>query len=365
VGQRERTVEGVVLISDYWDGRRVLVTGHTGFKGAWLTTWLEALGADVVGLALPPHGEPNLWDLLARSLRIREYRGDIRDAALVGHAFAGTGPQVVLHLAAQSLVRRGYDDPAGTFDVNIRGTVNVLEAARRCPTVEAVVVVTSDKVYAPGGDDGRPHGESSALGGRDPYSASKACCELVVDAYRKSFFDPAGVAVATARAGNVIGGGDWAPDRVVPDTVRMLWAGAPVPLRYPDATRPWQHVLDPLHGYLVLAERMAVDGAGVPRALNFGPPLSSCIPVRDLVERLSECWGGRPGWRPDPAPASPERATLTLSSSLATDALGWHPVLDVDQAVAWTAEWYGAHRRGDDVVSLTGAQIERYRQLAR
>jgi CDP-glucose 4,6-dehydratase len=353
----------LVVSGGPWDGRRVLLTGHTGFKGAWLTAWLGSLGADVVGLSLAPDTEPSLWDLIGDAQRIRTFEGDIREPGLVGRVFEAAQPEVVLHLAAQSLVRRGYRRPADTFETNVMGTVNVLDAALRCPPVRAVLVVTSDKVYANRGD-GSPCEEAAPLAGKDPYSASKACAEIVVEAYRASYFDPAGIALATARAGNVIGGGDWAPDRVVPDTVRMLSAGTPLALRYPDATRPWQHVLDPLHGYLLLAERIAVDAVDVPPALNFGPPLSSCIRVRDVVERLSAHWGGRPSWYLDPAPALPEQRALALSSSLAAEVLGWRPVLPLDDALTWTAEWYAAHHEGGDMASVTGEQIDRFMKMA-
>jgi CDP-glucose 4,6-dehydratase len=342
----------------------VLVTGHTGFKGAWLVAWLRSLGAEVVGLALPPDTDPNLWDLISATQGVRQFTGDVRDGDLVAAAFEAARPEVVLHLAAQALVRRGYRHPADTFEVNVMGTVNVLDAALHSPGVGAVLVVTSDKVYANHGD-GRPYDEASPVGGKDPYSASKACTEMVVAAYRESFFAPAGVGLATARAGNVIGGGDWAPDRIVPDVVRMLAAGSPVPLRYPEATRPWQHVLDPLHGYLLLAERMLKDPTDAPAALNFGPPVASCIRVSELVERLSASWGGRPGWYHDRSATMPEHQTLALSSSLATELLGWRPLLPLDDALTWTAEWYAAHRRGEDASTVTLAQIERFQARAR
>ena len=358
-------LEGVVVVkAGAWDGRRVLLTGHTGFKGAWLTAWLRALGAEVTGLSLPPDTDPSLWELIGSRMRIQEIGGDVRDAECVARAFDAARPEVVLHLAAQSLVRRGYRQPADTFGVNVMGTVNVLDAALRSPTVKAVLVVTSDKVYANKGDGG-PFDETAPLSGKDPYSASKACTEIVVEAYRESYFAAAGIALATARAGNVIGGGDWAPDRVVPDTVRMLWAGQPVALRYPDATRPWQHVLDPLHGYLLLADRIARNPAGVPAALNFGPSLSSCIPVRDVVERLTKCWGGEPGWYHDSTATVREQGALALSSDLAAEVLGWRPVLELDEALTWTAEWYDAHRRGADMVTVTSDQIDRFQGLSR
>ncbi len=346
-----------------WNGTRVLLTGHTGFKGAWLTLWLQSLGAEVTGLSLPPDTEPSLWGLVAAAQPVREVTGDIRDPDVVAKAFDAAGPEVVLHLAAQSLVRRGYRRPADTFHVNVMGTVNVLDAALASPGVRMVLVVTSDKVYANSGE-GEPYDEGAPLGGKDPYSASKACTEMVVNAYRHSYYAVAGIALATARAGNVIGGGDWAPDRVVPDTARMLAAGEPVPLRYPDATRPWQHVLDPLHGYLLLADRMLTDPAGVPPALNFGPPRAGCVRVRDVVDRLTERWGGQPGWYHDTAATPPEQGALALSSALATEVLGWRPVLELDEALTWTAEWYAAHRRGDDMASFTASQIKRFQERA-
>lgn len=364
MGDGERAVESLVVSPGSWEGRRVLLTGHTGFKGSWLTVWLQALRAEVTGLSLPPDSEPNLWDLVAGGQEIRDLEGDIRDAEVVSRAFDVARPDVVLHLAAQSLVRRGYRCPAETFDVNVMGTVQILQAALRCPTVKAVLVVTSDKVYA-NHDDGQPHPEESPLAGNDPYSASKACAEIVVGAYRSSFFGPAGIAVATARAGNVIGGGDWAADRVVPDTVRMLATGIPVTLRYPEATRPWQHVLDPLHGYLLLAERLLSQPADTPPAMNFGPPLSSCIPVREVVDRLSARWDGLPGWQHDASAAMPEHGALALASSLATAVLGWRPVLELDDALNWTADWYAAHRRGEDMASVTRAQVDAFTELAR
>ena len=354
---------GVGVDPAFWSGRRVLVTGHNGFKGSWLVLWLAELGAEVTGYSAPLGDGPSLH----RVARVGEVadgvEGDMRDAGAVREAVGRARAEVVLHLAAQPIVRRSYGDPADTYEINVMGTVNVLDAALQCPGVRAVLVVTSDKVYANRGDGG-PFDETAPLSGKDPYSASKACTEIVVEAYRESYFAAAGIALATARAGNVIGGGDWAPDRIVPDTVRMLHAGAPVALRYPDATRPWQHVLDPLHGYLLLAERIATAPAGVPPALNFGPPVSSCIPVRDVVDRLTKCWGGEPGWYHDSTATLREQAALALASGLATEVLGWRPVLELDDALTWTAEWYDAHRRGADMAAVTSEQIDRFRELA-
>jgi CDP-glucose 4,6-dehydratase len=266
---------------------------------------------------------------------------------------------VVFHLAAQSLVRPAFADPVGTYEVNVVGTAHVLEAARHAPSVEAVVVVTSDKVYAPH-PDGRPHDEDSPLGGVDPYSSSKAGAELVAAAYRDSYLDGR---VATARAGNVIGGGDWAVDRLVPDVLRALERSEPVALRHPEAVRPWQHVLDPLHGYLLLAERLVDPRATAPAALNFGPDPDESCSVASLVDRLSDGFGGRPGWRQDgDVQVVPETAELRLDASRAGAALGWSPALGLDGAVQWTVDWHRSHGDGEDVRALTLRQIEAYEE---
>jgi CDP-glucose 4,6-dehydratase len=265
-------------------------------------------------------------------------------------------PEVVFHLAARSLVRPAFADPVGTYAVNVLGTAHVLESARQSPTVSAVVVVTSDKVYAPH-PDGETHSEDSPLGGVEPYSSSKAGAELVAAAYRAGY----GVPLATARAGNVIGGGDWAPDRVVPDVLRALECSEPVALRHPDAVRPWQHVLDPLHGYLLLAERLLEDPAAAPPALNFGPE-DSCT-VSELVERLTAGFGGKPGWRRDESSQQvPETKELRLDASRARAELGWSPVLDLDDAIAWTVEWHRAQADGRDARALTHEQIAGYQE---
>jgi CDP-glucose 4,6-dehydratase len=267
---------------------------------------------------------------------------------------------VVFHLAAQSLVRPAFVDPAGTYATNVLGTANVLEAVRRVDGVRAVVVVTSDKVYEPHAD-GSPHDERSPLGGVDPYSSSKAAQEHVAAAYRRSYLEPAGVALATARAGNVIGGGDWAVDRIVPDVVRALERGEPVAVRHPGSVRPWQHVLDPLHGYLLLAERLLDDPGGAPPALNFGPDPEEDATVSELVERLTQGFGGEPGWRQDgDAPHLPETAALRLDAALARQELAWKPALRLEDALAWTVEWYRAWRDGADMRAVTLRQIDAY-----
>jgi CDP-glucose 4,6-dehydratase len=353
-------VEGVVN-AEAWRGRRVLVTGHTGFKGAWLSLLLEASGASVSGLALDPPTTPSLHALAAATGDGGE-RVDLRDREAVAARISAVAPEVVFHLGARTLVRPAFADPLGTYEVNVVGTAHVLEAVRACPSVQAVVVVTSDKVYAPD-PRGRPHTEDSPLGGVDPYSSSKAACELVAGAYRRSYLALAGIGVATARAGNVIGGGDWATDRIVPDVVRALERSEPVTLRHPAAIRPWQHVLDPLSGYLLLAERLLSEPDDAPTALNFGPDADGSCSVAALVERLSAGFGGRPGWRPDDqGSVVPETAELRLDASRARAELGWSPRLDLEEAVRWTVEWHRTHMRGEDVRALTLAQIEAHRR---
>jgi CDP-glucose 4,6-dehydratase len=356
VGERLRTVEGVVS-SDAWRDRPVLVTGHTGFKGAWLTLVLGALGAEVQGLALAPPTDPSLYALA----RLRAGDGadllDVRGRDAVAARVAAVAPEVVFHLAARSLVRPAFADPVGTYEVNVLGTANLLEAVRACPTVRAVVVVTSDKVYEPH-PGGAPHTEDAPLGGVDPYSSSKAGAELVTAAYRRSYLADAGVGVATARAGNVIGGGDWAVDRVVPDLLRARERGAPLELRHPDAVRPWQHVLDPLAGYVALAEQLLLDPAGAPAALNFGPTDQAGCTVAELVDVLAAGFGGAPGWVPAAeASTEPETAVLRLDATRAQKELGWEPRLDVREAARWTAEWHLGVERGDDARDVTLAQI--------
>jgi CDP-glucose 4,6-dehydratase len=347
-----------VVTLDGWEGRRVLVTGHTGFKGAWLALWLERLGASAAGLALEPPTTPSVHALLGKPID----SVDLRNSQAVKARMRAVDPEVVFHLAARSLVRPAFADPVGTYEVNVLGTANLLEAVREAPGVRAVVVVTSDKVYAPA-VDGRPHTEESPLGGIDPYSTSKAGAELVAAAYRSSYLAPAGVGLATARAGNVIGGGDWAVDRVVPDVLRALERSEPVALRHPEAVRPWQHVLDPLHGYLLLAEQLLDRSADTPPALNFGPDPDESCSVSELVERLTDEFGGRPGWTRDrEASAAPETATLRLDAARAKAELGWSPTLRLDDAISWTVAWHAALARGEDMREVTLRQLADYEQ---
>jgi CDP-glucose 4,6-dehydratase len=329
----------------FWGGRRVLVTGHTGFKGSWLALWLHAAGAEVTGFADAPPTAPSLFELARVGELVRDLRGDVRDPEAVRRATAGA--DVVFHLAAQPIVRTSLEDPAGTLAVNVLGAAHVLDAAR-----DAVCVcVTSDKCYAPAG--GRPHTERDPLGGPDPYSASKAAQELVAAAYRESF----GVRVATARAGNVIGGGDWARDRLVPDLARAAADGAPVVVRQPDAVRPWQHVLNPLSGYLLLAERLA-GSAEWACAWNFGPAADDARPVRWIVERLAARWPL--DVRVVDAGASVESPAVRLDASAARERLGWAPRWDLEAGLDATVAWYDGVRRGEDARALSLAQIEAF-----
>jgi CDP-glucose 4,6-dehydratase len=329
-------------VSGFWDGRRVLVTGHTGFKGAWLTLWLHALGARVTGFAGAPPTAPSLFELARVGELCADVRGNVRDADAV--ASAARDAEVVFHLAAQPIVRAALEDPAGTFSTNVVGTANVLSAAR-----DAVVVcVTSDKCYAPGPG---PHREGDPLGGADPYSASKAAQEHVATAYREAL----GVRVATARAGNVIGGGDWGRDRLLPDLVRARESGAPVVLRHPDAVRPWQHVLGPLAGYLLLAERLAGSDEWA-TAWNFGPVPEDARPVGWVVDRVRERW--ELDVRVEPPGDGVEAPVLRLDASAARERLGWEPVHDLAAGLDATVFWHDQVRAGHDARTVTLMQIE-------
>jgi CDP-glucose 4,6-dehydratase len=329
-------------------GRRVLVTGHTGFKGSWLCLWLHTLGAQVAGLALEPPSQPSHWELLG--LDINDHRIDVRDEAAVRHVMAAERPEIVFHLAAQPLVRRSYREPVTTWSTNVMGTVHVLEAARDNPDARAVVVVTSDKCY-----ENRewpwPYRERDRLGGHDPYSASKAGAELVAASYRTALMcDPSGPLVATARGGNVIGGGDWSDDRLIPDLVRAVSAGEPLVIRAPRATRPWQHVLDCLSGYLQLGQRLLAGDGACADAWNFGPDGEGNRSVEHVVGDLARNWP-QLQWELASGVGPHEAGLLQLDSAKAKTRLGWRPVWDIDQAIHHTASWYRRHMEVGDVPS--------------
>ena len=353
-------------LAESYAGRSVFVTGHTGFKGSWLAEWLANLKADVTGYSLQAPTSPSLFEALGLGSRIRNVVADVRDGDRLKAEVQATQPSVIFHLAAQAVVRRGYMEPRETFETNVMGTVNVLEAARACPSVGAVVIVTSDKCYQNHETD-QAFRETDAMGGHDPYSASKGAAELVTAAYRDSFFSE-GAAVASARAGKVIGGGDWAEDRIVPDAARALSAGNPIEVRNPDATRPWQHVLEPLSGYLWLGARLLSDGHGLDGPWNFGPTnAGEDRSVRWLVEQFLAEWGsGSWSSAEDPSQELPEARRLSLDSSKARDQLGWAPVWDAPTAVARTAAWYREYYRAPSAArDLVDDELRTYQRDAR
>lgn len=361
MGRREGTLEDVVKS---WQGRRVFLTGHTGFKGSWLALGLKRLGAEVRGYALDPYTEPNLFELASVGTALDDVRGDVRDHEKLEASMREFRPEVVFHLAAQPLVRRSYADPLGTYSTNVMGTAHVLEAVRKTTSVRAVVCVTTDKCYQNQGWIW-PYRETDPLGGYDPYASSKACAEIVSAAYRASFFplDRLGehqIALATARAGNVIGGGDWSEDRLVPDLVRGFRSGRPVLIRRPDAIRPWQHVLEPLHGYIILAEQLLAQPAKFATAFNFGPGDDDIWPVGRIATKLAQIWGGGASWVRDSVPSVHEDHVLRLDASKARAELGWKPRLNIETALELTIAWYRAWNDGENMGEFTGKQIAEY-----
>jgi CDP-glucose 4,6-dehydratase len=351
-----------------WQGRKVFLTGHTGFKGGWLALWLTQLGATVRGYALDPSSEPNLFTVARVGSVVEDIRGDIRDAVRLERAMREFAPEVVFHLAAQPLVRYSYEDPIGTFETNIIGTARVLDSVRRTPSVAAVVSVTTDKCYE-NKEWVWPYRETDALGGYDPYSSSKACAEIVSAAFRQSYFpvealgkpNGHGVAIATARAGNVIGGGDWSTDRLLPDLVRGFLSGKPVGIRHPHAIRPWQHVLEPLHGYICLAEKLLTHNPRFATAYNFGPAQSDARPVSWIAEQMTAFWDNGASWVLDRAPSPHEAGYLRLDSSRAHADLGWSPQLNLQQALELLVGWYRAWQTGSEMHTFTLNQIEQFR----
>jgi len=355
-----------MLNPQFWKGKRVFVTGHTGFKGSWLALWLDHLGARVFGYSLPPPSDPSLFEM-ARVGECMEssVTGDVRDLPSLESSLRAAAPDVVIHMAAQSLVRYSYKEPIETFSTNVLGTAHLLDAVRRVPGIKSVVVVTSDKCYY-NEEWVWGYREDSRLGGHDPYSASKGAAEIVVAAYQHSFFGPdsgSDTAVGSGRAGNVIGGGDWALDRLVPDIMRSLLKNQPTIIRNPRATRPWQHVLEPLNGYLMLAERLYKDRHKYASGWNFGPPESSERTVGWIIEELYKKWGVTFDWTPDPNPGPPENTFLKLDASKAHAYLGWWPRLDLPTTLDWIVTWTRRFQAGEDVRRVTLDDIQRFMNL--
>jgi len=350
-----------------WGGRRVFLTGHTGFKGSWLALWLTRLGARVRGYSLDPWTQPNIFTEASVGRLVEDIRGDVLDLARLRASMAEFAPEVVFHLAAQPLVRRSYRDPLGTYAVNVMGTAHLLETVRQTPGVKAVVCITTDKCYE-NKEWVWPYRETDALGGYDPYSSSKACAELVTAAYRSSYFPVNSlhehhVGVATARAGNVIGGGDWSEDRLIPDLVRGFVSGDPVRIRRPLSIRPWQHVLEPIHGYILLAERLLKSEMAFANAFNFGPDDQDTWTVEQIATKLVSLWGNGANWIRDSDPGAHEAGYLKLDSSKAHTELKWRPKLSIECALEWTAAWYRSYTDNVDMQAFTLDQIARYEDL--
>lgn len=349
----------MVLNHSFWREKRVFLTGHTGFKGGWLALWLSEMGAEVHGYALAPSIDPSFCAVTGVVDRLASSTiADIRDATALGSALRATAPEIVFHLAAQPLVRFSYAAPVETYAVNVMGTLNLFEAIRNTAGVKAVVNVTTDKCYE-NREHNTPYAEEEALGGHDPYSSSKACSELVTSAYRRSFLDRQGVALASARAGNVIGGGDWSADRLIPDFLRAIDAGHPLSIRYPHSIRPWQHVLEPISGYLQLGERLYTQNAAFAEAWNFGPEEADSQSVEWLVESLCARVPGA-SWQREEAPQLHEAGTLKLDSSKAKQRLKWRPRWALDQTLTHTVDWHLAWRSGADMCEFSLQQIAAY-----
>jgi CDP-glucose 4,6-dehydratase len=368
VGATKSTLEGLAMNQTFWSGKRVLVTGHTGFKGGWLSLWLQMMGAKVVGYSLLPPTEPSLFNVANVSDHMHSIIGDIRDFDHLRRVISDHRPGIVFHLAAQALVRNSYEDPVNTFDSNIMGTVKMLEAIRLEDCIHAVVVITSDKCYE-NQEWCWGYRENDPMGGYDPYSSSKGCAELVTSAYRNSFFNNPSdnrksvPSISSARAGNVIGGGDWATDRLVPDMIKSFMADDPVIIRNPTAIRPWQYVLEPLRGYLMLAQRLWDEGHRFASAWNFGPDDLSARPVKWIVDRLATMWSDNAKWKYDNANHPHEAQYLKLDCSKAKSRLGWQPLIDLPQTLELIVQWYREFQKGGDMYAETCRQIQLYDQL--
>ena len=347
-----------MIDQSFWRGRRVFLTGHTGFKGAWMALLLTRLGSHVTGFALAPEHNDGVFQAARVFDGIDHNIGDIRDQMSLTGSMRRAQPDIVIHMAAQPLVRASYNDPIGTYSINVMGTANLLEACRALPSIKAIVVVTSDKCYENSGTQ-REFTEDDKMGGYDPYSSSKGCAELVTSAYRQSFFNsPESAAVATVRAGNVVGGGDWSADRLVPDAIRSFVAGDPVRIRNPHAVRPWQHVLDALNGYLVLSENLVRHGHSFAGGWNFGPDHSEFLPVSSLVMKLAEKWGDRASWITAEGDHPHEASFLGLDCSKARSKLDWLPLMDIDKMIDLCVQWHKALAAGENMRAVTVAQLE-------
>ncbi len=352
----------------FWLGKRVLVTGHTGFKGGWLCLWLQQIGAKVVGYSFQPPSDPNLFESANVAEQMVSLNGDVCDLTAVKATVRAHQPEIIVHMAAQSLVRYSYKNPVETYATNVMGTVNMLEAVRYSNSVRVALMVTSDKCYE-NKERLQGYNEDEPIGGYDPYSSSKGCAELVTAAYRNSYFSNKAdisrrvAAVASARAGNVIGGGDWAQDRLLPDIIRAFMQRQPVLLRHPDAIRPWQHVLEPLHGYLQLIEALWEQGTDYAEAWNFGSDDSDTKPVSWIADHVVALWGEEASWKRDSAPRPHEAHHLKLDCTKAKTRLGWHPKLTLASALEWSAAWYKAYQRKEDMRRFTLNQISHYQRL--
>ena len=354
-------MEGMVAEGNIFDGRRVLITGHTGFKGSWLTLWLYHLRAEITGLALDPINESDVFNAIRAEELCHDNRQNINDYPGVLEIMQGARPEIVFHLAAQPLVLESYRDPLYTLNTNIIGTANVLEACRHTDTVRAVIVVTTDKVYE-NRESGRSFRENDRLGGSDIYSASKASAEIITEAYRRSFNHPVTFGIATARAGNVIGGGDWSQHRIIPDCVRAVVSRKPVEIRNPGSVRPWQHVLEPLSGYMRLAERVLIDPEGFSEAWNFGPATDEKRTVMEVARMFVNSWGEGSIEVSSKEDGGKEAVMLMLDTEKSLTRLGWRPRLSIEHAIGITAEWYKAQAGGEDMRKLTAAQIKQYEE---
>lgn len=361
-------MESMAVNQLFWQGKRVLLTGHTGFKGSWLSLWLQSMGAQVVGYALAPPTNPSLFEVANVGQGMTSIIGDIRDLAHLRTVFSEHQPEIVIHMAAQPLVRYSYLEPVETYSTNVMGTVNLLEAVRSTKSVKAVVIVTSDKCYE-NREWAWGYRENEAMGGYDPYSNSKGCAELVTAAYRNSYFHPEqypthGVAIGSGRAGNVIGGGDWAGDRLIPDMMRAIMQGQPVSIRNPHSIRPWQHVLEPLSGYLLLAQKLYEEGPSFAEGWNFGPNDDDAKPVQWILDQLTNTWGEGASWKLDGGDHPHEAHYLKLDCSKAKARLHWQPRWTLATAIDHICTWHKAHLAGADMQAMCQHQIQQY-QAAR